>query len=272
MKKFFISLIIITLFAGFIFFVGWVQFAVPIGEYGVMVSKTGGVNSQTIIPGSFRWQWESIFPTNVKLYTFTLKPQSYTKTLTGNLPSAEVYTQMTAGRPDFSYSIFVSLSLSLQPQALPQLVKNQNVTDQAGLTEYISLQAEQVAMQAVQLLLSSTMQNPFDTVLLSVDSQKLLTMLQDQSRFSQLHIEDVQVTINKIPDMVVYNLSKNAYMAYQEQTQKELTEAAKKQSITAANTFFELDLFANLGRILEQYPSLLNSQGALPALDAMRIK
>ena len=48
MKKGFISFIIILLFAGFIFYLGFVSFRVPVGKYGVMTSKTSGVYQKII--------------------------------------------------------------------------------------------------------------------------------------------------------------------------------------------------------------------------------
>ena len=70
MKKFFLSLFIIILFAGAVFFIGWGQFAVPAGSYGVMVSKTSGISEKTIVPGEFCWFWERLLPTNVSMRTF----------------------------------------------------------------------------------------------------------------------------------------------------------------------------------------------------------
>ena len=43
MKKALASLIILILFGGVVFYLGWVQFDVPIGNYGLMLSKTSGV-------------------------------------------------------------------------------------------------------------------------------------------------------------------------------------------------------------------------------------
>ena len=42
MKKFFVSFFIILIFCGVCFFIGFVQFHIPQGNYGVMVSKTSG--------------------------------------------------------------------------------------------------------------------------------------------------------------------------------------------------------------------------------------
>jgi len=46
MKKFLAGLIVLVVLGGVVFFFGWVQLAVPPGSYGVLRSKTHGVDPQ----------------------------------------------------------------------------------------------------------------------------------------------------------------------------------------------------------------------------------
>ena len=94
MKKFFLSLFIIILFAGAVFFIGWGQFAVPAGSYGVMVSKTSGISEKTIVPGEFCWFWERLLPTNVSMRTFSMIP--VTKETTISTDSETIYMDVYA--------------------------------------------------------------------------------------------------------------------------------------------------------------------------------
>lgn len=89
MKKALASLIILILFGGVVFYLGWVQFDVPIGNYGLMLSKTSGVYPELIQSGTFLWRWERLLPTNTQLRIFSLDPVSQTDTFNSSLPSAQ---------------------------------------------------------------------------------------------------------------------------------------------------------------------------------------
>ena len=57
-RIFFVCFIILVLFSGALFFIGWTQFRVKADTAGVLVSKTGGVNENVIEGGEFSWHWE----------------------------------------------------------------------------------------------------------------------------------------------------------------------------------------------------------------------
>ncbi|MCQ2749421.1 MAG: hypothetical protein MJ246_05530, partial [Clostridia bacterium] len=63
MKKFFKSLltcfIILVLFAGAVFFIGWTQIRVSPNKIGVLKSKTSGVLKEPVYSGKFSWHWQS---------------------------------------------------------------------------------------------------------------------------------------------------------------------------------------------------------------------
>ena len=80
-----ICFIILLLFAGFVFLVGWTQIKVKPGYIGVVESKTGGIDKDIIIPGSFSWHKEFLIPTNARINTFENKPYNCTKTISGKI-------------------------------------------------------------------------------------------------------------------------------------------------------------------------------------------
>ena len=127
MKKMMVTLMILAIIAGAVFFAGWIQFSVPAGKYAVLVSKTGGVNPLPVIPAQFRWQWERLIPTNTKLIVFDLSPRTRFMTAKGTLPSGDIYSKMLEGSPDFSWKISLTVTARVSPQILPTLVKEQNI-------------------------------------------------------------------------------------------------------------------------------------------------
>ena len=76
MKKFLITFFILLILAGVFFFLVWVQFSVPVGSYGVIASKTHGVDPQLVKSGEFRWVWYKLIPTNVKIAVFSPEPSA----------------------------------------------------------------------------------------------------------------------------------------------------------------------------------------------------
>ncbi len=70
--KFFIWLIVLLAISGTVFFFGWLQFSVPAGSYGVMLSKSGGYYNEVITPGEFSWRWERLVPTNSEILIFRI--------------------------------------------------------------------------------------------------------------------------------------------------------------------------------------------------------
>ena len=113
-----ISFLILLIFAAFVFFIGWTQIKVKPGTIGVVESKTGGINSNLIIPGNFSWHKEFLIPTNASINKFEYKPYNGTKTITG--------TRGQGG--DFSFSF--QISLSYEPQIIINLLKDNKISNQ----------------------------------------------------------------------------------------------------------------------------------------------
>ncbi len=257
MKKFVISLIILLLLAGTVFFFGWVQFAVPAGMYGVMVSKTGGVDPETVIPGQFRWQWERLLPTNTKLYKFSLAPRTKNITISGELPSAPIYSSMMEGRPDFSYKIDAAVSLAPKPSSLPSLVKDRGISGQEELDAFTDSSMQQVAEAAVQYVISSSIDNPAEQMLVTVNGQELPGKIDAAARFPDFDIISLSVSPEKIPDIGLYMIAKEAYTAYQKQAAAAVTRAAENQAASSVSGYFQIEQLSRLGQILTEYPVLV---------------
>ena len=137
MKKVIAIFFILLVSAGVVFYFGWTQFKVGAGECGVLISKTSGVNSEPVLPGKFSWHWESLLPTNAVLRVFSLKPRTVTKTVSGSLPSADVYSTAFQSAPDFSYRFDFICTARVTPENIIALVKSGIVTDAESLDAYL---------------------------------------------------------------------------------------------------------------------------------------
>ena len=113
MKKAFIFFLILAVFSGVVFFIGFTPMKVEPGEFGVVISKTDGVNDAPILNGDRSWNWQFLLPTNTKIERFSIKPVNITKTVSGELPSGSLYTALFNSSGKFDYKFTFSISLSI---------------------------------------------------------------------------------------------------------------------------------------------------------------
>jgi hypothetical protein len=278
MKKMFASFIVLALVGGAVFFAGWVQFWVPAGTYGVMVSKTGGVNSRAIEPARFRWQWERLLPTNAKLLSFNLAPTTRSVSASGALPSADIYSPMLEGKPDFSWKLDFSITARIAPDALPGLVKKEAVTDQATLTKFLDARVEQISGDAAKALIADVTRDPTSFRALMSDRTELAKRVQDiasKRGTDGIELVSVAVTGSKIPDFTLYDLAAKTYASYQERRTALMAETAKAEARDSVADYLEIERFSALGEVLTKYPILIDylavtRDGSLEAFKALK--
>ena len=256
MKKAIISLIIILLFAGTIFYFGWVQFAVPTGHCGVLISKTSGVNPKPIISGKFAWCWERLLPTNTELLIFNLEPVNYTETISATLPSGGTYSSILQSTPDFSYSVSLKTTAKIRPDYIVQLVKQNDIRTQEDLDEVTKSLIRQFDAAAVEFILKNA-QNTSDTLSIKpVSTDEILAGTKAAENFPELEIISVEVFNVKIPDMTLYNFAKDLYL----KTQADKENISAKEStikIDAEVKSNQLGALIELGEIFTKYPILV---------------
>lgn len=256
MKKAIISLIIILLFAGTIFYFGWVQFAVPTGHCGVLISKTSGVNPKPIISGKFAWCWERLLPTNTELLIFNLEPITSTETISATLPSGGTYSSILQSTPDFSYSVSLKTTAKLRPDYIVQLVKQNDIRTQEDLDEVTKSLIRQFDADAVEFVLKNA-QNTSDTLSIKpVSTDEILAGTKAAESFPELEIISVELFNVKIPDMTLYNFAKELYLKTQAEKENfSLQEKSIKiDSEIKSNQFESL---IELGEIFTKYPILV---------------
>ena len=258
MKKFLISLLLIIIFAGAVFFIGWGQFAVPAGSYGVMVSKTSGISQKTIVPGEFCWFWERLLPTNTSMRIFSIIPVTRTTTISGELPSADIYSPMLEGSPNFSYKFSVQTELMMKSNYLPNFVRRTDAKENEQLQEYLNQQGDLIAQEVIQYILSKSLDNANNLMLLATDTEELKAGINADSKFKDLEISNITVKTAQMPDTELYNIAKASYAEFQAKVKQSLAELTKNQSTITANDYLQIERFARWGKILQEYPILID--------------
>jgi hypothetical protein len=230
MKKRYIAEIIIILAAsGFVFFTGWTQFKVPGGNCGILISKTGGVNSEPVLPGRFSWHWEYLLPTNAELRLFKLEPYTAAKTVQGTLPSADIYGTVYETPPDFSYSVGFSISAKIDPADIAELVKDSVITDSASLTAYLESAYSTLANKAAAYILDRA-SNAASFHAESLQTGDILAGIDALRDYPYIIFTDFSIVSSKLPDFTLYNNARSTYIENQKKLQERAVERKQKVS------------------------------------------
>ncbi|MGP1495897.1 MAG: hypothetical protein ACTTJG_03745, partial [Treponema sp.] len=115
-------LVLLLLFSSAVFFLGWTQIRIKPDTIGIVVSRTNGISSNVAESGKFSWHWQFLIPKNAELRSFSVLPYNFKKTVEGFLPSSDVIGTAVHGKPDFSYMVELSVSLSISPEGIIKLM------------------------------------------------------------------------------------------------------------------------------------------------------
>lgn len=181
-----ISFLIILIFGAFVFFIGWTQIKVKPGTVGVVESKTGGINSQLIIPGNFSWHKEFLIPTNANINKFEYKPYNGTKTITGSRGQGA----------DFSFSF--RISLSYEPQIIISLLKDNKISNQQDFEEYLDSVAAYLAQRSADYYMNMFSKNS-DFTPESVTLSELTSAIAYYKEYPEFDINVLALTSYKLP-------------------------------------------------------------------------
>ncbi|MCH5291478.1 MAG: hypothetical protein J1D88_06990 [Treponema sp.] len=267
MRRFFANLIVLVVAAAAVFFVGWVQFAVKPGNCAVMVSKTGGVHEKPVLGGVFTWRWERLLPTNLSLRMFETAPYESRKTVSGELPSAELYAAQLFQKADFSYRIDMKIQLSVQPQQMVALVRERDLKGQEELESYLEVKADLAARAVAEYLLAGREGLLGDPLALSGDELAAVATA-NRSDFNGFSLVSVDIVSASLPDLGLYMLARESFINYQARFDAEKEEKLSmqvKEHIEQDRILTQLEV---LGSLLQKYPQLdeLSKNGDITSL------
>lgn len=146
--KNFICFLILLVFGGFVFFIGWTQIKVKPGNIGIVQSKTGGVSKNLVIPGKFSWHKEFLIPTNAQIQKFEYKPYNGSKTISGKRYTGD-------------YTFTFQISLSYEAELIADLLNDNKISNQDDFEKYLDGVASYLAQRAADYLLSKFNQDQY---------------------------------------------------------------------------------------------------------------
>ncbi len=257
MKKLIILFIFLLIAGGVLFYFGWVQIQIPPGEYGVVVTKTGGYDKNVIEPGQFVWRWERLIPTNFTLYSFSLTPKIIDVSITGKLPSGETYAENFNNAIDFSYNVRLSVSYHINSEQLPQLVAEEGLRRDTVDSWYKKVETH------ISTLVSTFFKNKAATSsMMSVENftfkgfeEELLSILERDSphlEFNSVFLERFQT-----PDFELYQRVRRNFYDVLDVRRQVLVNEIRSSAQAKAEDLKRIELLREYGKLLSEYPILL---------------
>lgn len=258
MKKFFFTVFFLAILGGVGFFLGWVQLTVPPGSYGIITSKTHGVDPQPVQSGEFRWVWYKLIPTNVQIAVFRLENSKFPVDFSSSLPSGNIYASFAGlASTDFSWNLRGEVSFNIDPNRLIPIVEKQNLTDQEALDAYLQKIAQDIRVIILRVLSSAETDNERVEKILS-GSPDFEMEREIKNLFPEIRDFSFVITSARFPDFVLYRQIRLLYEEFLAM-QREYVSAAfgtrAEQHIEAQLRFGELERY---GELLTRYPVLLD--------------
>ena len=254
MKKFLVSLFILIILGGVVFFLGWVQLSVPPGTYGLMSSKTHGIDPRPVVSGEFRWVWYKIIPTNVKITAYHIQPVHQNISTGGLLPSGNVYALFAGDQVDFSWDLSCSFSYSLNPEELVALVTENSISSPEELTVF-----QQDLTDRIEAFILGFLGNPDEAdeleKFMAGSSQALETKVQEHFPF----IENFTCLVKNVrfPDFALYRQVRGLYETFISTQRDYAASLMGKTAENRINSLLYLDELERYGELLTKYPILL---------------
>ena len=259
MKKFLFFLLFLTLLGGAGFFFGWAHLTVPPGSYGVMRSKTHGLDTRVIREGEFRWYWYKLIPTNVSVTTFTLGPVTRSIRSSGSLSSGDVYAALAGIEADFSWEVSGEFSFSVRPDALPELTQREHLRSDEDLRRAEQRLAERIehfVLQRLRVYADREDGETMETIRFTGSLEELDNDI--QRAFPEIHNLVCTIRVVRFPDYILYRALKELHREYISLLRAAVNPAIAVEAEARVNSNLRLDELARYGELLTRYPILLH--------------
>ncbi|MDR2211118.1 MAG: hypothetical protein LBO65_06595 [Spirochaetaceae bacterium] len=256
MKKLVIFLLFLFVAGGAVFFLGWAQFDVPPGSWGVLRSKTHGIDPGVIREGRFRWVWYKLIPRNVSTAVFTIPGMTIPVEFSGTLPSGEVYSAMAGLKTDFSYQITAAVNCRLRGESLPVLAERENLLVQGDLDRYVTKLSGEIKNH-LRILLWTYGEN--EGALKESQTTGTIRALESDLGRAFPNLEDISCTVKtlRFPDFVLYEEVRRLYRDYLAAQRGSLQGEIALLAVQAIEERRRLEELAKYGELLTKYPLLL---------------
>jgi len=236
---------------------GWAQLTVPPGQYGIIDSKTHGIDQELIRSGEFRWLWYKLIPTNVKVSVFDLKYNKFPISFNGTLPSGKTYSDFVGlTNADFSWNLQGEIGFNINPDMLISLASKNNFTDQEGYNIYLSNVAADIRT-IVQRSLASAADNADRIELLISGASDSLIENEIFAKYPEIRNFSLSIKSAKYPDFVLYKQLRLLYEEYLAKQRDSIKLTFEKRAENRIETHLRFEELERYGELLSKYPKLI---------------
>lgn len=258
MKKIFVTFFFLVILGGIGLFLGWVQLAVPPGSYGIIQSKTHGVDPKPVQSGEFRWIWYKLIPTNVKISVFSVKPQKFSIDFSSSLPSGDSYASFAGlGAAEFAWNLKGEISFNLDPNMLTALVSERKAEDQETLDVYLEDIARNIKVIILQTLSSAETDAARIEKLLSGSADAEMEK-EINAKFPEIRDFSFIIINARYPDFVLYRQTRLLYEDFLQRQREYVTAGFARRAETHIELQFHFWELEQYGELLTKYPILMD--------------
>ena len=213
MKKaifwFIFKLIVLAIISGAIFSIGYVQFIVPLGKYGVMLSKSSGYYEKLISHDEFTWRWERLIPTNTVVLTFDLSPVTMEKNIDGVLENGERYAKVLANGAVFSWKASIKVKVNIRHDRVIETLKANNIRTQEALEAYVNERLSSIITSSIEDSVAFYQEHSDEYTMESFKAKCKKQLEETPFPLVKLEIISFQFTS---PDFKTYSVAREAYI------------------------------------------------------------
>jgi hypothetical protein len=265
MKKFITTLLILLILGGLGFFFGWAQMGVPPDAYGVIRSKSHGIDPRLVSPGEFWWVWYKLIPTNAQTSIFRIKPVNHAFSARNTLPSGMVYSAFAGLEDTFYWEMNASFSFTLKPEALVQLVSDENISTQEELVQYENDTAEQIEASIQRRMnLGNEYAIYIESLLKYGESPDFEREIQEQ--FPLISGFSMTVKSAILPDYALYQHVKSLHEGYISAQREYLTQGLGEKAKSRMESQLRFGELEQMGSLLTRFPILLEAPSLVQSI------
>jgi len=259
MKKALVTLIVLAVLGGVVFYFGWVQIRLPGDACAVIFTKTGGFDRRVTLPGTFSWRWERLIPTNFTLYRYSLVPYRTRVEVRQLLPSAELYSGVLPDKPDFSIRAVADLEFAIRPESLPGLLEREQLYPE-NLPEYYRATADALGSSLAELAAKGGLAPG------ALAGAEPAFRGELAARYPHLALLRVELRDTRLPDDGLYELARDSYRSLvsrrdraRDAAEAALTGERARDALARERQAASLESLAAYGELLDKYPILLKA-------------
>ena len=209
--KLLIQLFVLSILCAVAFVIGYVQLWMPLGKYGVLLSKTGGYYEKIISHEDVTWRWERLIPTNSTILLFDLSPISMEKTVSGELENGKKYSKVLTNTIDFSWKVDIKFRVYIRKEKIIDALKRANTKTEEELVSHLKDSAEALITDAIENAVYIYQEGKEE-----YDSKSFKDKIKESCQRSASQTMRIEIHSIKFssPDFATYKIAKSSYAEY----------------------------------------------------------